>query len=187
MWSKDQGGRGAEEIGSALFHHLNNLTLTVIHTLRLFCDGCGAQHIIHTLCYWLKFKAPTSITDILIKYPVHGHSFLPADRVFVRVEKDLRKDPVLPLKSDYETIYKRHGIVRTLDTGEENSWKIYNIKALEEKLKKMNGIAGMKVISLRKATTGNYCCGHCPKPSLNSAQPLKLFLPCYFPFVNCNL
>lgn len=159
IWTEDQAGRGAEEIGSALFHHLNSLTLTDIHTLRLFCDGCGGQnrnsYIIHTLYYWLKFKAPTAVTEIIITYPVRGHSFLPADRVFGRVEKDLRKHPVLILKSDYETIYKSHGVVRSLDSGEENSWKIYNIKALEEKLKKMNGISDMKVISLKKATTGN--------------------------------
>lgn len=160
VWTEDQAGRGAEEIGSALYHHLNSLTLTPdINTLRLFCDGCGGQnrnsYIIHILYYWLKFKSPPTVTEIIITYPVRGHSFLPADRVFGRVEKDLRKHPVLPLKTDYEAIYKRHGIVRSLESDEGNGWKMYNIKGLEEKLKKITGIADMKVISLKKATTGN--------------------------------
>lgn len=155
VWTEDQAGRGAEEIGSALYDHLNNLSLTdEINTLRLFCDGCGGQnrnsYIIHTLYYWLKFKSPPSVREILITYPVRGHSFLPADRVFGRLEKDLRKHPVLSSKEDYEAIYEKHGKVRSLYS--DNGWKIFHIKAMEEKLKKIIGIADMKIISLKKGS-----------------------------------
>nr|CAI5843287.1 unnamed protein product [Callosobruchus analis] len=133
---------------------MNNLSLTdEIHTLGLFCDGCGRQnrnsYIIHILYYWLKFKSPPSVTEI-ITYLVRGHSCLPADNVFGRLEKDIRKHPVLSSKKYHEAIYEKHGNIKSLDS--DNGWKILSTKALEEKLKKIQGIADMKVIKLKKTS-----------------------------------
>nr|CAI5865129.1 unnamed protein product [Callosobruchus analis] len=141
VWTEDQAGGGAEEIGSALYNHLNNLSLTdEIHTLRLVCDGCGGQnrnsYIIHILYYWLKFKSPPSVREIIITYPVCGYSFLPADRVFSRLEKDIRKHPVLSPKKDYEAIYEKHGNIRSLDS--DNGWKISVSKYSGSKLEVKN-------------------------------------------------
>ncbi|CAH0562897.1 unnamed protein product [Brassicogethes aeneus] len=117
-------------------------------TLRLFCYGCGGQnrnsHIIHTLYYWLKLKSPPALSEDIITYPVRGHSFLPADRVFGRVEHDLKKHPLIISKNDYNEIYKSHGVVRSLNSDKGNGWRIHNIKLLGEKLKKINGISNMK-------------------------------------------
>lgn len=43
---------------------------------------------------------------IQITFPVRGHSFLPADRVFGQVEKLLRKQPTIIHKTDYIDVYK---------------------------------------------------------------------------------
>nr|CAI5866509.1 unnamed protein product [Callosobruchus analis] len=69
-------------------------------------------------------------------------------KMFGRLEKDIRKHPVLSSKKDYEAIYEEHCNIRSLDS--DNGWKIFSIKALEEKLKKIQGIADMKVIKLKK-------------------------------------
>ncbi|KAK4882697.1 hypothetical protein RN001_006016 [Aquatica leii] len=99
VWTEDLAGRGATQIGSALLQHLENLNYKDINLIRLFCDGCGGQnknsHIIHTLMYWLKNKAPENVVEIIITFPVRGHIFLPADRSFGRVEKILKRNPVI--------------------------------------------------------------------------------------------
>lgn len=149
-WSEDQAGRGSVQIGSALLHHLDSLNLDDIHTLRLFCDGCGGQnknaHIVHALYYWLKVKSPQNLKEIRITYPVRGHSFLPADRVFGRVEKLLRKTSVVKTKDEYKNIYSKCGEVKELGV----DWHLYDIKSLQNTFKKLDGILDLKRINLKK-------------------------------------
>ena len=44
-------------------------------------------------------------------FPVRGHSFLPADHVFGRIEQKLRKMDTVLLPSDYHEVLSNHGIV----------------------------------------------------------------------------
>lgn len=102
-WTEDQATRGSNEIGSALLCHLDSLDIpSNVDNIRLFCDGCGGQnknsHILHALMYWLIKKSPNHLTTIQITFPVRGHSYLPADRVFGRVEKELKQYPNIYLK-----------------------------------------------------------------------------------------
>lgn len=161
VWSEDQAARGANEVGSALFNHLSSLDLEQIRYIRLFCDGCGGQnknsHIVHILMYWLLHKAPNHLETITLFFPVRGHSFLPADRVFGRVERLLRKHPLITLKTDYIKHYSEVGTVKEL--GRE--WNLYNVKILEEYYKKIAGISEMKRIIFKKfknqKTSTEYC------------------------------
>lgn len=155
VWTEDLAGRGAIQIGSALFHHLQSLNYEGVHLLRLFCDGCGGQnknsHIIHTLMYWLKNKSPVNLTEIIITFPVRGHSFLPADRSFGRVEKILRRHPVITSKERYIEMYSEVGSVKTLGT----DWQMYDVKELEKVYKKIKGISDCKKIHLKKCFNKN--------------------------------
>lgn len=42
------------------------------------------------LLWWLQNEAPSGISVVSVVFPVTGHSFLPPDRVFGRIEKDVR-------------------------------------------------------------------------------------------------
>lgn len=153
IWTEDQASRGATEIGSALFDYLKSLELTGIAQIRLFCDGCGGQnknsHIIHMLIFWLLRYSPDNVTEIVITYPVRGHSFMPADRVFGRVEKVLRKNPTILSKEDYVSYYLKAGNVKLLG----KDWKIFDIKELQNYLNKIAGISDLKRISIQKKPT----------------------------------
>ncbi|CAG9820696.1 unnamed protein product [Phaedon cochleariae] len=155
VWTEDLAGRGATQIGSALMHHLDGLNFDGKHCIRLFCDGCGGQnknsHIIHTLMYWLKNKSPENISEIIITFPVRGHSFLPADRAFGRVEKILRQNPIVTHKKEYVDLYSEVGTVQSLGS----DWKLYDIKELEKTFKKIKGISECKRISVKKFETNN--------------------------------
>lgn len=67
-----------------------------------------------SLMQWLYVKSPQNIKEIKLYFPVRGHSFLPADRVFGRLEKYFRKVPVITIQEGYYEIYKNHGDLRIL-------------------------------------------------------------------------
>lgn len=156
-WSEDQAGRGSVTIGSALLHHLENYHFGDSTTLRLFCDGCGGQnknqHIVHVLMFWLLRKAPASLKEVKLYFPVRGHSFLPCDRVFGRVEKDLRKYPFLPNKEMYFEIYRKHGDLKLLG----NDWALSDIKSFSEFLRPIKGIQNLKRIYFKRSENGRQC------------------------------
>lgn len=152
-WTEDQAGRGCSEIGSALLTYLRSLTFhenSSIDTVRLFCDGCGGQnknsHIVHLLAYWLLREAPANISNIELIFPVRGHSFLPADRAFGRVEKILKKQNVITTPEQYNEIYKTVGTVMKLGP----DWQVYNIKDLSTVYTKIKGIQAQKRLFLKK-------------------------------------
>lgn len=150
-WTEDMAGRGSVEVASALLEHLDSLNLTGTKILRLFCDGCGGQnknsHVVHALYFWLKQRSPEDLLEIHLTFPVRGHSFLPADRVFGRVEKELRKTTTITKKEGYEELYSQFGEVKTLGS----EWLLYDVKGLQKYLKKVDGISDVKRIKLLKS------------------------------------
>lgn len=150
-WDETIAKRGPTEIGSAVYDYLSSMNIdNNVDTIRLFCDGCGGQnknnHIIHSLMQWLYSKSPAQVKEIHIFFPVRGHSFLPADRVFGRLEKELRKIPVITTKDGYHDIFKNHGNVRLLG----NDWQLLEIKDLKENLKNVEGLQKIKRVWIKK-------------------------------------
>ncbi|XP_045457147.1 uncharacterized protein LOC123667235 [Melitaea cinxia] len=150
-WDETESGKGAISIGSALYCFLNTQTIPAnVKLVRLFCDGCGGQnknsHVLHMLLFWLQNKSPAHVKEIQLFFPVRGHSFLPADRLFGRIEKDVRKIPVITTREEYFEIFSKHG--RVCELGKE--WCLYDVKGLENHYKKLVGIQGMKKIIFKK-------------------------------------
>lgn len=149
-WAEHQAKRGCTEVGSALLFHLRSLNLTGCETLRLFCDGCAGQnknsYIIHALSYWLR-ETPPSMKNIIVHFPVRGHSFLPADRAFGRVEKLLKKNETIISMQEYNEIYSNVGEVKELG----KDWHLFEIKSIGDAIyNKMPAIKDMKKIEIRK-------------------------------------
>lgn len=95
VWGEYERPKGSNEIASAVYHRLCNLHIPEnIDCIRLFVQGCGGQNkntILMTMCsYWLTTKAPSNIKKMEIIFPVVGHSFIPPDRVFARIEKTVK-------------------------------------------------------------------------------------------------
>lgn len=84
-------------------------------------------------------------------FPVRGHSYLPADRVFGRIERKLRKAEEILTPSGYYKIYQEAGNVRVLG----KDWLIKNYKDLTTILKKIEGISEIKRTLLRKVRCNN--------------------------------
>lgn len=119
-------------------------------TLRLFSYGCIAQNKnninLQMLLHFL-YIITSSIENILLYFPVRGHSFLPADRVFGRVEKILRKNITITSKEQYYELCKKVGDVKILGT----DWKLFNTKSLNVYFKNLPFISELKRIVLEKS------------------------------------
>lgn len=151
-WLENQAARGCIEIGSALLDFLRRFDIppNVSH-LRLFCDGCSGQnknnHIVHMLMVWLQNEAPQTLESLTILFPVRGHSYMPADRVFGRVEKRIRAKNVIKSPNEYYDLYSSIGTVRKLGS----DWKLYNIKETVSSMNKLQGIFEAKRIILKRS------------------------------------
>lgn len=89
-------------------------------------------------------------------FPITGHSFMPADRVFGRVEKDYRKREEILVPTEYYEILKNHGIVNVW--GEE--WKTFDHKTVSQKILKKKlpfKIMEARVITYKKMKNNVTC------------------------------
>lgn len=154
MWTEEQAGRGSAVISSALLSYLNACDFTGKNRLKLFCDGCSGQNknnnVLHALMHFLAtHEGP--LKQITLTFPVRGHSFLPCDRVFGRVERLLRKKPTIIEKNEYYEEYGKVGIVKLLGT----DWALFDIKELGKSLKNLDMISEKKRIIIdRKVSRG---------------------------------
>lgn len=121
-WLETEAGRGANEVTSALHNFLKKLETRMLKTkksgltLRLFSDSCIGQNkntVLVTML--LRFLQMSKVfAEIKHYFPIRGHSFMPPDRVFGRIEKDYRKHESLVSPNNYYDILKKHGIVQIL-------------------------------------------------------------------------
>lgn len=112
VWSEDQFPKDSNLIASAVYHRLNATSFSPqIDTIRLMADGCAGQNKNSTvvgMCQKWFSEAPKHIKKMEIIFPVVGHSFLPADRVFGRIEKEFRKRDTIIEPRGYSDIIKEY-------------------------------------------------------------------------------
>jgi hypothetical protein len=132
-WLESEGGRGANEICSALRDFLQKIWRRAVRGryrhLHLFSDSCTGQHknqmMVAALLQYVNLSNCV-FDDVQYTFPIVGHSYLPPDRVFGRIEKDIRRVPEIKLPAGYHSILCRHGSVRLYPT----DWNIYDFKTL---------------------------------------------------------
>ncbi|GBP04836.1 hypothetical protein EVAR_3744_1 [Eumeta japonica] len=119
VWMEDEASKGSNEICSALYHCLNSIDLTGVNKIRLISDGCGGQNknsiVVSMIMKWLH-ETTSNIKNIELIFPVTGHSFLPADRVFALNERVIRKRENIIDPKEYKTIIEEHATVHQLAT-----------------------------------------------------------------------
>lgn len=97
-WCENESGKGSNEICSALFNFLCRIRKRAdkqnYKNLDLICDSCPGQNKNHSLLLMLlRFvNSPFNLFDtVRVIFPVRGHSYSAADRIFGRVERQYRK------------------------------------------------------------------------------------------------
>lgn len=116
-WTEETAHKGSNEICSAVIDCLNKLNTNGIDKIRLMADGCGGQNknsiVLSALMNWL-YSNSQNVQIIEVIFPVTGHSFLPADRVFALTEKQIRKMETILTPEEYMDILKEHATVLRL-------------------------------------------------------------------------
>jgi hypothetical protein len=139
-WLESGSGKGSNEVASILAHFFKKIVAKRIRRQRfreihLFSDSCPAQNKNSTVLALLLSLANSKVLQRYVHrmkfiFPVHGHSYLPPDRVFGRVEKILRKHAVISTPELYYSVYRRYGRVFVYN----QAWFVYDYKALAEQI-----------------------------------------------------
>ena len=102
VWIENEGGRGAQDIGSDLLKHIHDCLPAAVEHLILWSDSCGGQNRNIKICLLLQYalQMHQTLKTITLRYRVSGHSFLPNDSEFGEVECALRRQERLYLPED---------------------------------------------------------------------------------------
>ncbi|CAH2096686.1 unnamed protein product [Euphydryas editha] len=104
--TENEHNKDSNLVASAVYHRLTETDKNNIDTIRLVADGCGGQNknciVVGACCKWLLKNQ--SIKKIEIVFPVTGHSYMPADRVFGVIERKLKKKEVILHPSEIKDI-----------------------------------------------------------------------------------
>lgn len=137
IWYENEYPKGCNQIASALHHRLCNSNLDGVSSVRLFSDGCGGQNknkgMLGMLSYWLLFEAPNNVEKVEMWYPIVGHSFIPPDRVFGKLERDFKRMTVIEGPEEYVKVINDYATVLRLgETCPVNDWKSYSENILKQ-------------------------------------------------------
>lgn len=126
-------GKGSDKIASAIMDFLNRIRKRCVRwkysNLHLYCDSCPAQNKNSTVMAALLMfvNSPRNpFQSVKVVFPIRGHSYLPPDQVFGRVEKVYRRQELIKMPDSYVSILEKHGAVRMM----YNHWKPYDFKTL---------------------------------------------------------
>jgi hypothetical protein len=127
-WNEWELPKGSNEICSCVHNSLCACSYEGIRTVRLCSDGCVGQNknstMLYMAAYWLINEAPANVETMELVFPVVGHSFLPADRVFGRIEQRIKRFETLLTPEDYHKIFREQGeVIKLGDDCECCDWK----------------------------------------------------------------
>lgn len=128
MWTENEFQKDSNTIASCVFDYLNSTDMTEYTTLRLVSDGCGGQNknsiMVCMLMKWFGKYAPQNIKSVELVFPVTGHSYIPPDKVFGFIEKEIRKHEIIQTCEELKDLVSRYSTVKEVSS----DTKIYNFK-----------------------------------------------------------
>lgn len=125
VWTENEAGRGAQEIGSCLLKHIKENLPPDTTELILWSDSCGGQNrnIKMTLMLKAMLQSHSSLKIIRMRFLISGHSFLPNDSDFSDLECALKHQQRLYLPDDYIKVMEN---CRT-----KNKFKVTRMRSIE--------------------------------------------------------
>lgn len=149
-WLETDRPKSANEISSAVYDTLSNLTIEdSVSEIRLMSDGCGGQNkniCMISMCIKWFASAPRNIKKLQLIFPITGHSFIPPDRVFGKIEKVLKKQDTIISPDYYYDTFQETGIVKKLGT----DWVAYDWKESCQRILKSTSSLHFKINSCKR-------------------------------------
>ncbi|KAL0822827.1 hypothetical protein ABMA28_004824 [Loxostege sticticalis] len=109
VWIEGEAGRGAQEVGSCLIKYIKNKLNSKVQHLVLWSDCCGGQNRNIKIVLMLKaiLNQHQSLKTITLKYLESGHTFLPNDTDFSKIETQLKYHERIYTADEYISVIKR--------------------------------------------------------------------------------
>ena len=131
-WCEHEMQKSSNQISSTVLDNLcekiQTGELDSVKTVRLVADGCPGQNknssVMTMCCFWLFKHAPINTEHIELIFPVTGHSFLPSDRVFGLLEKELKTKSTIVEVDDYHEVFSKYRTLKLLG----KDWVAYDWK-----------------------------------------------------------
>ncbi len=134
-WVESEAGRGSNEICSALLDFLKKIERRArtkkYRRLCLISESCGGQNKNRTMIGALLSYANSKINpfkEIDYLFPIPGHLYMAPDRLFGRIEKDIKKQEEILIPAGYHEIMAQHSVVHKYG----QDFKVYDYKKLSE-------------------------------------------------------
>ncbi|XP_022816992.1 uncharacterized protein LOC111349897 [Spodoptera litura] len=108
VWVEGQAGRGAQEVGSCLKKFINEVMRPNVEYLSLWSDSCGGQNRNIKMVLLLKviLASHPTLKVIDLNFLESGHTFLPNDTDFGKIESHLKNFQRLYTAEDYVNVIK---------------------------------------------------------------------------------
>lgn len=156
LWHEAVAGRGPDEIGSCLLKYMQNNPMK--SKVILWSDSCGGQNrnIKLTSLLMRLVQDPTNnIREIIQKFAIPGHSYMPNDTDFSHIEKAMKYQSHVFHPDDFANVIKACRTkkaafdVNFMSTEDFHSSE--NVTAMLTNRKKVDGqtVSWLKIRSLR--------------------------------------
>ena len=163
LYAENFAAKGPNEVLSCLEFYISMLD-PGINKLHIFADNCFSQNKNKFLLAYFYAKCHQKLQEIYIHYPLPGHSHMPCDRDFGRIEKNKRKkDKVVKpsewiklieqtdLSNPFRVVFVQHPLT---DNMERDGTPVVDVKdykrALGPLLKAPKGIATVRGLLFRR-------------------------------------
>lgn len=107
VWLEGEAGRGAQEVGSCLINYIKHKMGPKEH-LVLWSDCCGGQNRNIKMVLMMKsvLSSHATLKTIKLKYLESGHTFLPNDTDFSKIESQLKYHDRIYTAEEYLNVIK---------------------------------------------------------------------------------
>ena len=108
VWQETDGKRGSNEVASSLNEFLKTIDLSKYDHIHSFSDGCGGQNRNKTMvAFFMHICQTTHIETWTHSFLESGHSFLPNDTDFGKIEKAKNKNLNIFTANEWKDIIKQ--------------------------------------------------------------------------------
>lgn len=91
-YPEGEGNKGPNDVCSMVLDFVTHHIPEEVQELHVFSDACGGQNRNHALCRLLCSLTMNNRFKVIHQYyPIRGHSFMPCDRMFGTVKREVRR------------------------------------------------------------------------------------------------
>lgn len=136
VWVEGEAGRGAQEVGSCLIKYINQKLKPTAEHLILWSDCCGGQNRNIKIVLMMKaiLSSHPTLKIISFRFLESGHTFLPNDTDFSKIETALKHHQRVYTPEEYIHIIKTCKKVKPLQVCKMTKTDFLSTTKLEKKI-----------------------------------------------------